>query len=46
MRLQKQKLDSLKYDGDMKRDLVRLKGALKMWNRNIRNNNEVTSLNF
>ena len=46
VRFQKQKLDRLKYDGDMKRELVRLKGALKIGSRNIRNNNEVTILNF
>ena len=46
VRLQKKKLDRLRYDGDMKRELVRLKGALKMCIRDIRNNNEVTCLNF
>ena len=47
LNIQKQKLDRIKYEGDLKREIIRFKGALKLFNRNMdRNHNKVNRLLF
>ena len=46
VRLQKQKLDRIKYEGDIKKEIIRLKSALKMLNRNIGDKHEVNSIMY